>query len=294
MNVFFIEERSSVSLAVDGECSMKRASLSLHHLTAMAVSARQLVSLAAQARCDNVCLFTYMPAAFRHKYPVIDAQDMKPLIAEMKRQSIGCLSLEVFPLTQDADFGAMESGLATGAKLGAHHATVHCHLADMGEARDALGKLAEIANEYAIKLGIEFNPFSKVTTLKQAAELIKPLGGGTIGLVLDTLHAARSYTQPDDIAAAQHCINFVQISDGPAYIDPADRWKEAMHCRMVPGSGDLPLAAMLGAFSSDISVSIEVPQTPKNAGSADAKMRVIGAVKGTRKILEGAGFITQT
>ncbi len=271
---------------------MKRASLSLHHLTAMDVSARELVLLAAQAGCENVCLFTYIPAAFRPKYPVVDVQDMTPLIADMKRLSIGCLSLEVFPLTKDADFAAMEDGLAIGAKVGARHATVHCHLPDIGEARDALGKLSEIAGQYAIKLAVEFNPFSKVTTLKQAAELIEPLANGNIGLVLDTLHAARAGTRPADIAAARHYIDFVQISDGPACTNQAERWKEAMHCRMVPGSGELPLAAMLGGFRSDISVSIEVPQTPKGAGLADARVRVNSAVQGARKTLEAAGFIT--
>lgn len=265
---------------------MKTASLSLHHLTAMDVGACELVSLAAQSGCENVCLFTYMPAGFRHKYPLVDMQDVKPLIAEMKRRSVGCLSLEVFPLTRDADFAAMEGGLAIGAELGARHATVHSHLADITQARDALGRLSEIAEQYAIRLGIEFNPFSKVTTLSQAAELIEPLGSGAIGIVVDTLHAARSGVQPANIAAVRDCIDFVQISDGPASIDQAGRWQEAMHSRMVPGSGALPLAAMLQAFSSDLSVSIEVPHAAGNAAA-----RVNGAVKGSREILRAAGFL---
>jgi sugar phosphate isomerase/epimerase len=264
---------------------MKRASLSLHHLTAMDVGARELVSLAAQAGCEDVCLFTYMPAGFRHKYPLVDAQDVKPLIAEMKRRSVGCLSLEVFPLTRDADFAAMEDGLAIGAELGARHATVHSHLADIGQARDALGRLSEIAGKYAIRLGVEFNPFSKVTTLAQAGELIAPLGLGAIGIVLDTLHAARSGVRPADIAAARDCIDFVQISDGPASIDEAGKWEEAMHSRMVPGSGELPLAAMLQAFPSALSVSIEVPHAAANPAA-----RVNGAVTASRQILLAAGY----
>ncbi len=291
---FLLDGVAFVSPPKDGTHRMKKASLSLHHLTAMDITARELVSLAAQAGCENVCLFTYMPAAFRHKYPVIDAQDVKPLISNMKRLSIGCLSLEVFPLTNDADFGAMEDGLAIGAKLGARHATVHSHLADPGQARDALCRLSEIAAKYTIRLSVEFNPFSKLTTLKQAVELIESLEDSSTGLVLDTLHAARIGTQPADIAAARHHIDFVQISDGPASIDQAERWNEAMHNRMVPGSGDLPLAAMLDCLLSDTPVSIEVPQALKDGGLADVKARVISAVQGARKTLESAGFTAPT
>ena len=265
---------------------MKRASLSLHHLTAMDVGARELVSLAAQAGCENVCLFTYMPAAFRKKYPMVTAQDVKPLVAEMKRRSVGCLSLEVFPLTGDADFAAMEKGLSLGAELGARPETVNSHLADIGQARDALGRLSEIAAKYAIRLGVEFNPFSKITTLEQAAELIEPLGSAAIGLVLDTLHAARCGAQPAEIAAFRQYIDFVQISDGPAGIEPSERWAEAMHGRMVPGTGDFQLAEMLSAFSSDMSVSIEVPHAV-----VDPRARVKSAVKGSREILQAAGFV---
>lgn len=269
---------------------MKIARLSLHHLTAMDVDARELVALASESGCENVCLFTYMPKAFRHKYPLVSRDDLKQLALDMTRLSIGCLSLEVFPLTEDCDFDGMEEGLAVGAELGASYATVHSHLADFSQARDALARLCVIAAKHGITLGVEFNPFSKLTTLKQALDLIEPLGGDNIGLVLDTLHAARSGAKPADIAKAQSKIRFAQISDGPAMTDQADRWKEAMYSRMAPGSGDLPLVEMLGGFRSDLPVSIEVPQTIKSPYGTDAKARVINAVEGSIKTLRAAGF----
>ncbi len=273
---------------------MKMARLSLHHLTAMDVDARQLVGLASKSGCENVCLFTYMPKAFRNKYPLVSREDLKPLAADMKRLSIGCLSLEVFPLTEDCDFVGMEEGLAAGAELGASYATVHSHLSDISQARDALARLCDIAAKHGITLGVEFNPFSKLTTLKQALDLIEPLGGDNIGLVLDTLHAARSGTQPADIAKAQNNIRFVQISDGPATIEQAERWKEAMYSRLAPGAGDLPLVNMLAGFQSDLPVSIEVPQTIKSPYATDAKARVISAVEGCIKTLQAAGWCCQS
>ena len=269
---------------------MKTARLSLHHLTAMEVGASELVGLAARSGCQDVCLFTYMPAAFRHKYPLVERADAKQLAAKMQRLSIGCLSLEVFPLTLDADFAAMERSLEIGAMLGARYATVHSHLEEHGQARDMLGRLAEIARIYSIRAAVEFNPFSKVTTLAQAAELIGPLENSNVGLVLDTLHAARAGTQPAAISAVQHRIDFVQISDGPAAIDQTDRWKEAMSGRSVPGTGELPLMQMLAGFEADLSVSIEVPR--EGGEPSDTGLKVLEAVKGARKTLELAGFET--
>ena len=256
----------------------------------MEVGASELVGLAARSGCQDVCLFTYMPAAFRHKYPLVERADAKQLAAKMQRLSIGCLSLEVFPLTLDADFAAMERSLEIGAMLGARYATVHSHLEEHGQARDMLGRLAEIARIYSIRAAVEFNPFSKVTTLAQAAELIGPLENSNVGLVLDTLHAARAGTQPAAISAVQHRIDFVQISDGPAAIDQTDRWKEAMSGRSVPGTGELPLMHMLAGFEADLSVSIEVPR--EGGEPSDTGLKVLEAVKGARKTLELAGFET--
>ncbi len=269
---------------------MKRATLSLHHLTAMDVDAFELVSLAASEGCKNVCLFTYMPPAFQGKYPLVRGQDVKVLLAQMRRHSTGCLSLEVFPLTKDSDWSAMEDSLAIGAELNASFATVHSHLTDVGHAQDALGRLSDIAAKYRIKLGVEFNPFSNITTLKQAAELIEPLDSANIGLVLDTLHAARSGVEPAEISAFRNCISFVQISDGPARVDHSERWIEAISSRMVPGSGDLPLGEMLRSIQSDLHVSIEVPQTGSSQPTTDPKERTSRAVRGTRMTLETAGF----
>lgn len=269
---------------------MKRASLSLHHLTAMDVEASEVVSLAAEAGCENVCLFTYMPAAFRHKYPLVSNADVKSLRALMQGHAIGCLSLEVFPLTADADFRGMEEGLAIGAELGAQFATVHSHFADPGQAHDALARLADIAAPYAITLGVEFNPFSAITTLAQATALIKPLRSANVGLVLDTLHAVRSGALPAAIAAARDDICLVQISDGPASMDQAGKWNEALRNRMVPGEGAFPLVHMLEGLQAGLPVSIEVPQGNDGSLSVSPAVRVKRAVTGARKTLAAAGF----
>ncbi len=269
---------------------MKTATLSLHHLTAMDVSAYELVSLAAQAGCQDVCLFTYMPERFRAKYPLVEGSEVQHLAREMRRLSVGCLSLEVFPLTVDTDFVEMERSLEIGASLGARYATVHSHIEDQQQARDRLGTLGEISGDYAIGLAVEFNPFSRVTTLAQALHLIEPFENGRVGLVLDTLHAGRGGAQSAAIDASQQYIDFVQISDAPAAIDQSERWKEAMLNRMVPGAGELPLIQMLSCLKSDLKISIEVPQNTVGSSSSDAKSRVLRAVDGARKTLWAAGF----
>jgi sugar phosphate isomerase/epimerase len=253
--------------------------LSLHHLTALSLDADALVAMAARHECDQVCLFAHMPQAVRHRYPMIDAASVGDALG---RHRLGVATLEVFPLAADADWPAMASAIETGAALGAHWLTAHVQC-DAIAARDALRRLSDMARANGVVVGIECNPYSQAPRIADALSLIDAAGAADTELLIDTLHFHRSGEPLVSLAAAHARVRYLQISDAPAAIADDRRWREAIGKRLPPGSGDIPLAAILSALPHLETVSIEVPDRDCPPDALDA--HVAACVAATRALL---------
>lgn len=234
--------------------------LSLHHLTALRASPAQLVWHAAASGCGLVSFFTYMPGAVRHHYPLVEPSDAAALSATMVNAGVHCHCLEVFPLSSEADWAGMAAGLQTGAALGARLATVHIQEPDPAVAAEMLERLADLAGPHGIRLGIEFNPFSRCRTLSEAVALVERAPRAAAGIILDTLHAFRAGTAPADVVGSAAHVVGVQISDGPAEVAEDQRWREAIGARMLPGEGCIPLAEMIAPIDQRVVIDVEVPR----------------------------------
>lgn len=259
--------------------------LSLHHLCALEVTPTELISLAAEAGCDHVCLFTHVPEAARHVYPMVRPADVAALGAHMAASGVSLLNLEVFPLDGTEDEARFDAALATGAALGARRATAHVHAADRATAIARFGRFCDLAARHGIVAGLEFNAFSAVRDIGSAAAVVRAAARANGGLVCDMLHLVRSGGTPDDVAAAADLIGYAQICDGPATIAEADRWHEAIRERMLPGSGDFPIVEALRHLAGDAVIEIEVPQTAARKAGTSARERVTRAVAATRAVL---------
>jgi sugar phosphate isomerase/epimerase len=266
--------------------------LSLHHLTALDAKASELVRIASAMGCRNVSLFTYMPAAHRGRYPMVEVGEAESLAELMVQSGVACHSLEVFPLIADPDWSGMSEGLDIGRTLGARFATVHSHLENHYEAAGQFARLAAMAAERGISLALEFNPFSQCDSLARALALLEQAEciGAPAGIVLDTLHAARSGTDINEIASAAGMVSYVQLSDGPRAVERDERWKEAIGHRLYPAEGELPLAEMLGVLPPDLPLDVEVPRRSGVSASASPEDRCRAALEATRRFLDGAGF----
>jgi sugar phosphate isomerase/epimerase len=253
--------------------------LSLHHLTALETSPGELIALASRHECDQVCLFAHMPLAVRHRYPMIDAASVRDAL---DRHGLGVATLEVFPLAADADWPAMAAAIETGASLGARWLTAHVQC-DAIPARDALRRLSDIARANGVTIGIECNPYSRAPRIADALSLIDAAGTADTELLVDTLHFHRSGDALESLAAASARARYLQISDAPATMPRDQRWREAIGKRLPPGSGDIPLAAILSALPHLETVSIEVPDRDCPPDALDA--HVATCVAATRALL---------
>lgn len=266
---------------------MRSRPLSLHPLTALDAAPVALVRIAGALGCPHVGLFVHAPPAAAGRYPVIGADDVAEIVTVLDGEGVAVHAVEVFALGLDGDSGCGEAtvrALELAAGLGAARVVAHVHTADPGLGAALFATLCAVAAEHDLEVGLEFNPFSAVPTLAIALELVARAGAGSI--TLDTLHLARGGEGPEEVAAAATRIGHIQLSDGPAHIASADRWREAIGGRLPPGAGALPLAAVLAAAPSGAVVDVEVPQRAALIAGVSAFDRARTAIEAARRIVD--------
>ncbi len=125
---------------------------------------------------------------------------------------------------------------------------------------DTLGPLSERARRRGVDLTLEFLPESAIPDLPTAQRIVSAVGASNLGVLFDTWHYVRRGGTPAGLAALPPgLISGLQISDriepppGAAYTP--------MGGRLLPGEGELPLAALLEALfahSPGLTVGVEV------------------------------------
>jgi len=114
---------------------------------------------------------------------------------------------------------------------------------------DRIARSADAFAAAGVRLALEFVPYTQVRTLDDARAVCDRVGRAQLGLLIDTLHLARSGGSADDIAQlAPDEIAAVQIADAAA-IAPADLATESRESRRLPGEGSLDLAGFAAALS---------------------------------------------
>lgn len=255
--------------------------LSLHQLTALDAPPTELIAIAGELGCAHVCLFTHVPEQARHVYPLVTASNRAEVASALGSYGVTLHNLEVFPLLADMKLDELRESLELGAGLGASRATAHIHIDDGAAAAGALAAFCDIASEYGLRVGLEFNAFSKVRSLAAAAELVARAGRDNGDIVLDFLHTVRSRGEAHEITACADRIGYAQLCDGPAVIAREKRWAEAIEERMLPGDGAFPIAAMLRPLRRDIVIEVEVPQAGAKAVGVPPLERARRAVSAT-------------
>lgn len=163
-------------------------------------------------------------------------------------------------------WATVDERLAAAAALGCRRAGIVCNPRTDSSATDArrvaverLGMLADRAAPYGVTLAVEFigvrdgldpaldgrHPF--VADLAGVMDLVAQVNRPNIGVLLDTCHLYAGGTTPDQIEnLCWGLVEFVQISDIPAGVDPADMRDEL---RCPPGEGAVDLPALLDGIA---------------------------------------------
>ena len=186
----------------------------------------------------------------------------EPELLEIKAAAgIGYLDVEVLWIPQGAGLGADHQLIAdVGARLGADHLLVVSDEADPDLLAPALEQISSWCTPGAVRPMLEFLRITEVQSLRQAREILAAAGEHNFGILIDSLHLARSdeYGMLRQLDASQH--SYIQLCDGPAECVATREALliDALDLRSAPGEGELPLAALLAALPPDLPLSLEV------------------------------------
>ncbi len=269
--------------------------LALHQITAMEASPLELVSIAAAAGCQKVCIFTHVPAVGLPDqrggaaFPLV-TEALKPqMLARLRECDVTVGNIEFFPVAADVPIEHYRAAFALGAELGAERAVTHIHDAVDTRAIDTLGRLADLAAEYRLGLGLEFMGLTPAcNSIARAAWFVDQVARANVGIAVDALHLVRTGGTPTEVAAlpARH-FAYAQICDGRGLHRSADYLPEALD-RMMPGDGDFPLAALIEALPHATALDVEVPSVRLAEAGVPALERAREAVRRTRALIESS------
>ena len=81
-------------------------------------------------------------------------------------------------------------------------------------------------------------------------------------------------------------IGYIQLCDSPLIATYPSYMEEALHERLVPGTGELPLKKLLTLIPDNVIVSVEVPQRSLAETGLTPRERISLSVQATQRLLE--------
>jgi len=150
--------------------------------------------------------------------------------------------------------------------------------------------LCEAAGEQGTLALLEAMPWSRISTLAAAAEVVAAAGHPAGGVMLDTWHFHRVGGVPDDVLAVPAAmIRLIQISDAAAPV--GDLFEDTIKRRLFPGDGSFALVDLIAALARHgvrAPVSVEViGEAADRLPPADMARR---SFTSTADVLAAAGY----
>jgi sugar phosphate isomerase/epimerase len=259
--------------------------------------AEAIVRAAAGAGFDSVTLRLIEPKDGDHGHLAYQHTERRRLRQLMDDLGVGLLDVEVVRLRPGARLDLLLPSLDAAAELGARHVLTVCE--DPDEQR-FIASLVGFAGECAqrgMRAALEFMRFSHCTSFEQAMRLAmhaRVEGADDVGVLVDALHLARSGGTPNQVsvyaADFPEMFPYVQMCDAPLLAPHggvAEIRTEAVHRRMLPGDGELPLQPLLAALPAGIPVCIETP-IPALAARPDQERAAAAFEAGSRLLRDAA------
>lgn len=258
---------------------------SLAHLTVLSLPPPAMVAVAARTGYDAVGLRLIAVTPDSPGYPLMDDPPaMRETKLRLADTGIRVGDIEFVRITPEIDIPSLEPFAAAGAELGARHIIAAPYDPDLVRLAERLGALADLAGRYGLSVLLEFFPWTAVPDLGTAARVVDGADRPNAGLLVDTLHFARSGSrleQLDRIPAAR--MPFVHVCDAEAgrSFTTAQLLHTARAERLPPGEGDLDIRGILGRLPPGIPIGLEVPM--------ERLTRERGPEEVARRVREAAG-----
>jgi sugar phosphate isomerase/epimerase len=250
----------------------------------------EFVKLAADVGCSCVGI-NLIPTRYYNPngYPNWSLRDdpvlRREMVAALRDRGVRIALLDALGLTPDGNVRDLAFELDLLVELEGERVNVMSMDRDAGRTLDGFATLAEMAGERGLEVVIEIGA-GWVKGLPAALAAVNHVARPNFRLLVDTMHYFRPGGTIAEIAAIDPTlIGYVQFCDAPQISSFASYMEEALHERMVPGTGDLPLREFLAMVPPDVVISVEIPQRSLAEAGIGPKERVAACVEATRRLL---------
>ncbi len=241
---------------------MKRP-LSLHHLTMLDAHPSELAAAAAHAGFEYVGLRIVSPEPGGEVVDLIgDLTARKAVGQQLRDTNVQLLDAEAIWLRESTAVPDLAPAMEAAKDLGARYFLTVGFDFDRTRLVDRLAQLADLAKEFELGITLEFITYSAIVDLADALNVVEATARDNVYLLIDSLQFFRSNSSLDLLASVSaDRLPYVQISDAPRKAPSTieDLRLEARSRRMIPGTGELDLPALLAALPPMIPVSVEAP-----------------------------------
>lgn len=236
---------------------------SLAHLTALALSPLELIKVAARTG------YTYVGLRLNQVTP----QDpLYPLIADrglmqVTKQLLDDTGIKVWdvelarmdPMHSPEDYLPL---LEAAAELGARHVLTQLPDPDRVRATERFARICDLAKPLGLGIDLEFPSWTETPNLQSAVTLLNAVDRSNAGIMIDTLHFARSHSSLEQLKSLPRTwFHYAQICDAPAEI-PATL-EGLLHTarseRLFPGEGGIDVRRILDHMPPNIPYALEIP-----------------------------------
>ena len=203
---------------------------------------------------------------------------------------ISALDVEVIRLLPGRSTDDACRVLDIAAALGAPNALVVSRDPDRSRTIAQYRELCEHGATVGVRPVLEFMRFMSVATLDDAIEVVDGADHEAGAILVDALHLDRCGIDPVRIAAIDpHLLPYAQLCDAVAAIPPVEELvDEALHRRLLPGDGALPLIELVAAFGPDVPFSMEIRSARLMADHPDPADRAAVVARASRLLLARA------
>jgi sugar phosphate isomerase/epimerase len=274
-----------------GEALMDR--LGIERLCVFGMPPVDFVTLAADLGCRFIgtgleAMGYYNP----HGYPdwslKTDPALRREMVAAMRDRGVAISLCEGFGVRPDGDVADFAPDLDLAAELGAQRINVVSIDRDLARTLDGFAAVTEMAEARGLETTTEIGS-GPISRLAPALAAVRHVGRPSFRLLIDTMHFFRLGGTVEEIAAIDpKLIGYVQLCDAPRTSSYARYMEEALHDRLAPGEGELPLLDFLRLVPPEVVVSVEVPQRPLAEAGLGPAERVGRCVEAARRLLAEA------
>lgn len=187
---------------------------------------------------------------------------VRELLASLQANGVRVLDVETVWIGPEIDIDSLRPALDLAQRLGCRNLLTMGNDRDAGRLTANFAQLCEAAAGFGLDVGMEFCAYTAVPSLQAAQRLVRAAAQRNGKVLVDALHLARSGGTPQEVAALDPAhLAYAQLADarGPRPVADAALMAEARGGRQLPGEGELPLAALLGALPAGLPVGVEAP-----------------------------------